>query len=169
MTALSHEQLSTALARFVTDLQEAADLPYTQLGPQAMEEGLEELHHRLLVTRSAETRVSALLGQLIRIEARLLKAKLDADGDLETANAETVSRPTFGHANFASAKERESNLVAATIQERRNVRQIEKMLIDITATLREARARHRDLEREVDVIRHRMRVVESDLRVARLD
>lgn len=129
------------------------------LGQPSMDETLPDLHRRLLVTRSAQSRVSELVAQLVRLQGRVKNRLLDAEGALETATANVVEKPTFGHANFASGEERRAKLAFQTIEERREVRQIEKVLTDIGAALEYSNNRFWELNRGVLDIDVRLKLI----------
>ena len=135
-------------------MQLLTELPQPDLG-----ETLEDLHRRLLVTRAAQSRVSELVGFLVRLHRGVRNLLLDAQGELETASAAVVQRPTFGHQNFASADERKANLAAYTLTERRKVRQMEKLLNDADAALEYGNNRFWELNRGVRDIELRMSLI----------
>ena len=151
-------QVLAAVDRTVTQIQEAmrllSDLPQPNL-----DETLADLHQRLLVTRSAQSRTSELVSQLVRLRGRIKNALLDAQGELETATANVVEKPTFGHANFASGEERRAKLAFQTMEERRAVRQTEKLLTDVEAALEYGNNRFWELNRGVRDIEVRLQLI----------
>lgn len=158
MTAAGLATVGDELDQILNDIRDAVEL-ITELPEPHLDESLTDLHRRLLITRSAMTRISALLAKFVRARGIARKMLIDARGELETANAGVVQRPTFGHANFASGDERRANLAFATIEERRAVRQAEKLVEDIEAALEYGRTHHRELDRSVRDVETRMRIM----------
>lgn len=142
----------------VADIHDAMAL-LSGLPQPNLDETLEDLHQRLLVTRSAQSRIAELVGYLIRLHRGVRNLLLDAEGDLEDASAAVVQRPSFGHQNFAAADERKAMLAAHTLEQRHAVRQMEKLRNDADAALEYGNNRFWELNRAVHDIEVRMRLI----------
>ena len=153
------DELSVAVKTYLDEVAVAANMP-ADLGAPHQGESLADLEERLLVTRAAMTRVSALAGDLTLLSGRVKHALIDRRGDLEDAEAETVStrRPVLTE-DYSSAKEKNARLAAGTLDQRRRVRQAEKLLADVDAALTYTRDRHRELDRAVRDIDTRLRIL----------
>jgi hypothetical protein len=151
-------RLPNHIKRIIDDISDAA---HTGLDAPSTAETPADLHERLLVTRAGMTRVSELLGELTLLTGRIRAALVDRKGALEDEES-TVVTPR-GHRvlteDYSSAKERNARLAGATLEARRRVRQVEKVLADADAALTYGRDRHRELDRAVRDIDTRLRIL----------
>jgi hypothetical protein len=155
------EAISQALVskvKAIGDVKDHIDLPEPHLG-----ESLTDLHNRLLVVRSHQTTVAALVGDLVRLRAGVRKKRLDLQGALETAEAEAVTarRPKLTE-DYSSAMEKNSTLKAATLNERFDLRSVEKLIEDVEAALAYARSVHAELGSQVQDVNTRLRILNSE-------
>lgn len=159
MTAdASTSSVQQVLVGIVERSSEAMALVH-DLGDPHVDESFSDLHTRLLVTRSAMTRLAALLGELIQIRFRVEQVLIDRRGELEEAEAVVVGQQRHVVEDFSSAKEKNARLAAGTLESRRRVRVIEKLLKDVDAAVEYIRTRHRELDRAVRDIDTRLRII----------
>lgn len=155
------DEFPETLEDFVTRASETANLP-SSLGAPHSQESLGDLQERLLVTRSAMTSLSGLLGQAVLFQGRVEATLIEARGVLGEAEAGVVSsraaKPSFGE-DFSSAKEKNARLGAETLEEARKVRQIERLFAQVKAVTLYLRDRHRELDRAVRDVETRVKVV----------
>jgi hypothetical protein len=135
----------------------------SDFGPPTLAETPADLHARLLVTRSAMSRVSELAGEMTLLSARVKVALIERRGALDDAEAKSMSdvRPkrVALTEDFASAKERNARLMAGTTLDRASVRRVERLVAEVDAALVYTRDRHRELDRAVRDIDTRMRLM----------
>ena len=160
-TVTTDDGLPVALRGILDSVSEAANLP-ADLGAPNQGESLSDLHQRLLVTRSAMTRVGELAGELTLLSGRVKRILIDRKGDLDDQEAEVVSARRALTEDYSSAKERNARIAAKTLNGRRRVRQAEKLLADVEAALFYTRDRHRELDRAVRDIDTRLRILAMD-------
>lgn len=160
MTQTQEDQVLAVIQRNVSEVSRAAEL-VNDLDPPNLGETHQDLHNRLLITRSAMSRISELIAELVRIRGRLQGILVDRKGELETANATAVTTGSkrFPLEDYSSAQEKNSRLAAATMEERTKVRQIEKRLADLEAALEYGRIKHRELDRAVRDVEIRVRLL----------
>ena len=154
------DQVLALIQRNVSEVSETYGL-VNDLGAPNLAETPHDLHNRLLITRSAMTRVSELVGDLVRIRGRMQGVLIDRKGELETANSVAVaaSSKRVLLEDYSSAQEKNSRLAAATLDERSRLRQVEKRMADLDAALEYGRTKHRELDRAVRDVELRVRIL----------
>jgi hypothetical protein len=151
--------LPDLLQGYLDRASETAALP-GELGPPNTSETMHDLHNRLLLTRSAMTSLSSLIGELTLFQGRVEATLIERKGALEDAEAEAVStRKKSPLEDYSSAREKNALLGAATLTQTRSVRRVGKLLAQVRAAAIYCRGRHQELDRAVRDVDVRVRIV----------
>ena len=152
--------VSEVLVRVSKDISETSDLGDALKAP-SVSESLLDLHNRLLTVRSRQQRVSELVGTLIRLQGNVRKLVLDRKLELETAEAKVSKKESWKPIveDFRSAKERNAELSAKTLDERVALTAAEKLQVDVDVALAYAQGVYRELGNQAFDVSTRIKVL----------
>ena len=152
--------VSEVLVRVSKDISETSDLGDALKAP-SVSESLLDLHNRLLTVRSRQQRVSELVGTLIRLQGNVRKLVLDRKLELETAEAKVSKKESWKPVveDFRSAKERNAELSAKTLDERVALTAAEKLQVDVDVALAYAQGVYRELGNQAFDVSTRIKVL----------
>lgn len=154
-------EIENTLLGWVT---EAANLR-ASLDSGLSEETLADLHERLLRARAAQDRIEGILGQLLRLRGRIRLAVRSAR-DAYDDRLDEVIRSTKV-TEYSSVREREAQFALGAFEERRGVRSVEKMLVEVDTAHDYVSLLHRGIDgarRDVDL---RVRILTTESRLER--
>ena len=157
--ASPYDETGAVSQSLVKVVRQVGELKETGLPEPNLGENLSDLHNRLLVTRAHQTTVTAHIGNLIRLRAGVRKKRMDLQGALEGAEAAAVTEKRWTTEDYSSAKEKNALLASKTLQERIDLRAIEKLNEDVEAALAYARTIHTELGAQVQDVNSRLRIL----------
>jgi hypothetical protein len=153
--------VAKTLTALLADVQESYDLGDV-LSPPSQGESLSDLHNRLIQVRSRQTRISDIVGDLVRLQSTLRKSVIDKEGELEEAQSGVVVEKKWAVEEFRSAAEKNARLAGKTVEQKIAVRAAKKLLLDVDSSLEYARVKHRELGSQVNDVNTRLRIINLD-------
>lgn len=144
----------------VEDAVEQVTIFYDEFPYGGITDSVDDLHNRLLATAQTRFYLSGLAAELILSKAHADKEVARKQTILSIAEADATPRLKVG--DYATAKEIQGKLTAATLDEYLELRKAQGILTDVRATLDFIREHLREFERQTYDLKMRINLLYSD-------